>query len=59
LRIKEIPVGFRYKFEWKPWFSSTSARCKVCPRAQIHIIPSASFADNPFTYVNVVAFEML
>jgi hypothetical protein len=31
------------------WFCSTSARCNVRPRAQILIIPPASFADNPFT----------
>jgi hypothetical protein len=35
----------------KKIFSSTSACCKVRPRAQILIIPPASFADNPFTYV--------
>jgi hypothetical protein len=40
-------------------FCSTSARCKVRPRARILIIPRASFADNPFTYVHKVAFEMI
>jgi hypothetical protein len=40
-------------------FSSTSARCEVRPRALILTIPPASFADNPFTYVHEVAFEMI
>jgi hypothetical protein len=43
----------------KKRFSSTSARCNVRPRAQILIIPPVSFADNPFTYVHEVAFEMI
>jgi hypothetical protein len=43
----------------KKIFSSTSARCKVRPRAQILIIPPASFADNRFMYVHEVAFEMI
>jgi hypothetical protein len=42
----------------KKIFFSTSARCKVRPRAQILIIPPASFADNHFTYVYEVAFEI-
>jgi hypothetical protein len=43
----------------KKRFSSTAARCKVRPRAQILIIPTASFADNPITYVHEVAFEII
>jgi hypothetical protein len=49
-----ISTNYRKKI-----FSSTSARCKIRPRAQILIIPAASFADNPFTYVHEVAFEMI
>jgi hypothetical protein len=43
----------------KKIISSTSARCKVRPSTQFLIIPPASFADNPFTYVHEVAFEMM
>jgi hypothetical protein len=39
--------------------SSTSACCKVRQRPQFLIISPASFADNPFTYVHEVAFEMM
>jgi hypothetical protein len=37
----------------------TSARGKIRPSPQFLIIPPASFADNPFTYVHEVAFEMI
>jgi hypothetical protein len=49
-----ISINYR-----KNIFSSTSARCKVRPSAQILIIPPVSFADNPFAYVHEVAFEMI
>jgi hypothetical protein len=52
--IHELTINYRKKI-----FSSTSACCNVRPRAQILMILPASFADNPFTYVHEVAFEMI
>jgi hypothetical protein len=57
LSVTEMTTSTLSKYYRQKKKISTFARFKVRPRAQILIIPPASFADNHFTYVRELTFE--